>query len=54
MEEYKLVYCYCCDRFTEHLVYEGEENTFYECEECGCVIDDAEDEVIFPEKGIAA
>ena len=48
-EETVILKCYCCEEFTEHTTYEGQNNnTFYECLDCGCVIDDSEDEVIYP------
>lgn len=44
--ETEVVWCYCCEDFTPHEVYDGQEdNVFYQCD-CGCVLDDSEDEVI--------
>lgn len=46
--ELAVIWCYCCEDFTEHEVYETEESTIYQCE-CGCQVDDSEDEVIEPD-----
>jgi len=47
-EELVIVYCYCCEDFTDHEVFEGtEDNTLYQCE-CGCVLDDNEDVITVP------
>lgn len=46
--ELEIVYCYCCEEFTEQEVYEYEDRTIYQCE-CGCQTDDSEDEIIRPD-----
>ncbi len=45
------VLCYCCNEFTEHEVYYGDEEspTYYQCCECDCTINDDEDQIIRPE-----
>lgn len=42
--ELEIVWCYCCEEFTEQEVYEGDEGLIYQCD-CGCQIDSSEDEV---------
>lgn len=52
------VYCYCCEKFTQHEVYETDSedktdiavvNLLYQCTDCGCQIDSEEDDVIRPD-----
>lgn len=45
--ETAFIWCYCCEDFTTHEVYEDEDRTLYQCN-CGCVVDDSEDEVLTP------
>lgn len=47
-----IIWCYCCEAFTPHYTFIAEtygESTFYECNDCGCLLDDKEDEIIRPE-----
>ena len=60
--EQVVLWCYCCEEFTPHEVYEDYEgmygetskeqalvtNTIYQCE-CGCQLDSDEDEIIKPD-----
>lgn len=49
-EDTEVVWCYCCEDYTVHEVFRGfgEQPTYYECD-CGCVLDDSEDEIYRPE-----
>lgn len=47
-----VVWCYCCEKFTTHYTFHPEtfnEPTYYECNTCGCVLDDSDDEIIYPD-----
>jgi hypothetical protein len=51
-ENAETVWCYCCEKFTPHTVFKPEkveDNTFYECIDCGCTVDDGEDEIVYPD-----
>lgn len=49
-EDAVVVWCYCCEDYTLHEVFAGNEEqpTYYECN-CGCVLDDSEDEIKYPD-----
>ena len=44
----EVLYCYCCEDFTEHEVWENDEGYIYVCT-CGCELIEGEDEIIKPD-----
>lgn len=42
----EIVWCYCCEEFTPHEVYDDSEGDIYVCE-CGCELIQGEDEIIW-------
>lgn len=46
--EVELIWCYCCEEFTNHEVYkQGDVPTIYQCD-CGCQVIEGDDEIVRP------
>lgn len=49
-EATEVIYCYCCEDFRPHELFEGQnDNIIYQCI-CGCETDDFDEEIIRKEE----